>query len=170
VAIAPKTFRICIANLLARPRRDLQRASWPPAVAIACRSALKRGHRADRARAGLSARLIPEPSGTMFCIEDGRRAIMDRRDKMIGRNGDDRVRADPLPARWVIPVLPNAGDTERLAVPPGNRVTLPGQILLKEAVHRHNTAARRCETTRSRRQFRRAWIGAKSGRFSKSAG
>src|ERR1700730_19022815 len=34
--------------------------------------------------------------------------------------------------------FPNAGDAEHLAVPTGNRIALPGRVLLKKAVHRHD--------------------------------
>src|ERR1700736_5232819 len=44
-------------------------------------------------------RLVAEPAGKVPLVEDGRHAIVDRRDKVVGWNGYDRERADPLPGR-----------------------------------------------------------------------
>ena len=67
-------------------------------------------------------------------------AIVDRRDKVVGWNGYDRERADPLPGRRVFPIFPDPGDPKRIAVPPGDGVPLTAVVLLKEAVHRNDAA------------------------------
>jgi hypothetical protein len=60
--------------------------------------------------------------------------------KVVGWNGYDRERADPLPGRRVFPIFPDPGDAEGIAVPPGDGVPLTAVVLLKEAVHRNDAA------------------------------
>src|SRR5262249_11276148 len=68
------------------------------------------------------------------------------RHQWVGIRCDDRGRPDPLAVAWVLPVLPDAADAERLAVLHRDSVgllrLLPlDRLPLEEPIHRHDAPA-----------------------------
>jgi hypothetical protein len=66
---------------------------------------------------------------------------VDRGNECIGRHRDDGEGALPRARLGIAPIFPYAGDAERLAVLPGDRLPLAAVAFLKKAVHRHDAAA-----------------------------
>ena len=94
----------------------------------------------------MRVRLAAEPSLIVRRPQDRRHAIVNPRDHLVRRHGDDRKRRDPLAGRWILPILPQAGETKRRPVLHPNGIGLlaaPGRLPFKETVHRHDTVALR---------------------------
>jgi hypothetical protein len=82
-----------------------------------------------------------DPTRKLVVWQYRQHAVVDRRDKVICRNGDDSEGALPCAGQGVAPVFLYAGDAEHLAVAARNCVTFPAGVFLKDAVHRHYAAA-----------------------------
>jgi hypothetical protein len=84
---------------------------------------------------------VAKPAREILGIKDRQHAIMPRRDKGIGGDRDQGEGALPLQRLGIAPVLPDRGDTERLALCARGCVAFSCRVLLIEARHGRDAAA-----------------------------
>src|SRR6266702_1441670 len=95
-----------------------------PPVSLFANELTRRHHGVRRERRDKILRIrLVEPLSIVLGRKYCRHAVVDRRDELVGRRGDDRERAQPL-ARRVLPALPWPGEGEQARALHADRVGL----------------------------------------------